>query len=221
MLIYLIKIPLPALTKGYLSHHKCAPLDIFFSLNSKDYLSDWLQRCDGCGRSGKRGIYWRVRKLARLLSTVTAGQISSRHTTWPGDRSTLAIWLQVHSWRGARGHQFSAVSVATAGKINCVADHFEVTFLGQNPTLGQHCRKLEKCQQIIFSEVDSTQAGPQEDSSGQMDGVQWVGSLGGAVWCPGDPKPLGPLVTRDQAQRTTVWVCSLVLKVGDLQERRR
>lgn len=29
VLIYLIKIPLPALTKGYLSHHKCAPLDIF------------------------------------------------------------------------------------------------------------------------------------------------------------------------------------------------
>lgn len=35
VLIYLIKIPPAAPTKGHLSRHKCAPLDIFFLLIQK------------------------------------------------------------------------------------------------------------------------------------------------------------------------------------------
>lgn len=76
MLIYLIKIAAAPATKGHLSGRKCAPLDIFSPLNSKDYLCDWLQRCEGGG-----GIYWLVRIAARRLSTLTAGQISSRRET--------------------------------------------------------------------------------------------------------------------------------------------
>lgn len=90
VLIYLIKIPAASPTKGHLSRHKCAPLDIFFPLNSKDYLCDWPWRCDGCGGGGERGIYGLVRIPACLLSTLTAGQISSRHTIWPRHTSTLA-----------------------------------------------------------------------------------------------------------------------------------
>lgn len=117
VLIYLIKIPPAAPTKGYLSRHKCAPLDIFFPLNSKDYLCDWLWRCDGCGGSGERGIHWLVRIPACLLSTLTAGQISSRRTIWPRHRSMLALSPRFHSWRAERGgRRFRAGFVAEAGK---------------------------------------------------------------------------------------------------------
>lgn len=45
VLTYLIKIPLPAPTKGYLSHHKCAPLDIFFFLLIQKII--WAIGCRG------------------------------------------------------------------------------------------------------------------------------------------------------------------------------
>lgn len=118
MLIYLIKIPPAAATKGHLSRHKCAPLDIFPPLNSKDYLGDWRERCDGCGGSGERGLYWLVRIPPCRLSTLTAGQISSRRTIWPRDKSRLALSPRFHSRREeCGGRWFRAGFGAMAEKI--------------------------------------------------------------------------------------------------------
>lgn len=97
--IYLIKIPLPAPTKGtYLI--KVFTLD-FFPLNSKDYLC-WLAIEVGwMGGIGEYGIYCLVRILARPLSTLTAGQISSWRAIWLRDRAILP--LSPHFYHSSSG----------------------------------------------------------------------------------------------------------------------
>lgn len=96
--IYLIKIP-PLSWQKVLISSKCTPRPIYLfiqskppPLNSKDYLCwfavqvGWTGGFEGCR------IYWLVRILARLLSTLTAGQISSQRAIWLPNRTALLLF---------------------------------------------------------------------------------------------------------------------------------
>ena len=66
------------------------------------------------GGNGEYGIYWLVRILARLPSTLTASQTSSLCAIWLGDRTILPLSPHFYrSSRGVREHNYSVIMVVT------------------------------------------------------------------------------------------------------------
>lgn len=152
--IYLIKIPLPALTKGYLSHQSVHPG--FFPFNSKDYLC-WLAIEVGwMGAAASTEFFWLVRTLARLPSTLTASQISSLCAIWLGDRTILP--LSPHFYRSSRGvweHNYSAIMVVTTLlRQNFYCWPTKKWPLCANPyLLPIHCKLWDTLQRKIYAPV--------------------------------------------------------------------
>lgn len=111
--IYLIKIPLPALTKGYLSRQSVHPGFFFLSLNSKDYLC-WL--AIEVGWMGARVSMESIGLSEYWLVCCPPWLQARYHHCLPSGSGTELFYLYrrfYHSSRGVWEHNYSVIMVVT------------------------------------------------------------------------------------------------------------